>query len=179
MTEPKIFIFLVCKNLNSIFSIWLAHFILEVSLHSWLLWPRVRHGYNYGYAYHLNISLGKNDEEADRVTCQHLRFVCLPTKNVGQTGRTRRGRKKKVLYIGAKMIPKSHLNNFFKPPWRPPVHSMLYIDSKKIHQLRRSTFLYIYDIRMSIWFYNFLLVLIFIDKSKGLLTHETQGQRHR
>ena len=34
-------------------------------------------------------------EEGYRVTCQHLRFVCSPTKNVGQTERTRRGRKRK------------------------------------------------------------------------------------
>ena len=34
--------FLACKNLNSSFSTWLTHLILEVSLHSWLLWPTVR-----------------------------------------------------------------------------------------------------------------------------------------
>ena len=41
--ESKILIFLVCKNLNSSFFAWLTHLILEVSLHSWLLWPTVRH----------------------------------------------------------------------------------------------------------------------------------------
>ena len=33
------FFFLVCKSLNSSFSEWLTHFILEDSLRSWLLWP--------------------------------------------------------------------------------------------------------------------------------------------
>ena len=41
VTEPKIIIFLLCKNLNSRFSTWLTHLILEVSLHSWLLRPTV------------------------------------------------------------------------------------------------------------------------------------------
>ena len=39
VNEQKIFSVLVCKNLNSRFSDWLIHLILEVSLHSWLLWP--------------------------------------------------------------------------------------------------------------------------------------------
>ena len=43
VTESKILIFLVCKNLNSSFFAWLTHLILEVSLHSWLLWPTVWH----------------------------------------------------------------------------------------------------------------------------------------
>ena len=41
VTEPKIFIFLVWKNLNKNYSTWLTHLILEVSLHYWLLWPTV------------------------------------------------------------------------------------------------------------------------------------------
>ena len=35
--------YLLCKNRNSRFFTWHTHLILEVSLHSWLLWPMARH----------------------------------------------------------------------------------------------------------------------------------------
>ena len=42
--RSKDFIFLVCKIFNSSFSTWFTHLILEVSSHSWLLWPTVWRG---------------------------------------------------------------------------------------------------------------------------------------
>ena len=39
--NPRISLFLFCKNLNSIFSTWLTHLIPEGFLHSWLFWPTV------------------------------------------------------------------------------------------------------------------------------------------